>query len=401
MNAPAPETARWLASAREVVPASVEVLSNFAGLAADWRGFQARAAGTFYQTYEWCSSWQDTVGAANQIEPCIITGRDRFGRLLFLLPMCIRVSAGCRVLEWIATWQIGYGYGLFDRDFLPGAPGWFATEGWRILAEHVQVDAVWLRSMPERLHGHPHPLTAWFSFAGRNRSYIMSLEGGYDALYAAKRSPESRRGNRKRDLKLASLGPITFGLPASIDDAKARLEEMFQHQAGRLGEAGIANVFGEGERAFVQRLAAFTAPEQPGLLAFHLKVGGQMEAMMLGGYYDNTYWAMISSLGPGLARRYSPGDAALRRTIEACCKAGLKTFDFSSGDTAYKSHWADEVIMLHDTIRATSVRGYPWALVCTLTVLAKRTIKTNDVLWPLARWLRRLRARPAGDEPHV
>ena len=38
--------------------------------------------------------------------------------------------------------------------------------------------------MPERLHGAAHPLTGWFSFAGRNRSYLMALDQDYEALYA-------------------------------------------------------------------------------------------------------------------------------------------------------------------------------------------------------------------------
>jgi CelD/BcsL family acetyltransferase involved in cellulose biosynthesis len=390
MNAPAHDNAGFVPSAALGDGIRVAVVHDLRDFAPEWRAFQGRAAGTFYQTYEWCAAWLATVGEECGASPVIVTGRDCLNRLLFILPFSLRRRGGARVLEWIGARQIGYGYGMFDREFLPGAAEWFETRGWDILRRAAEADAVCLNCMPQRLHGHPHPLTGWFSFQGRNRSYLMALDADYEALYARKRSAETRRGNRKRDAKLRALGEVSFGLPKGIADAKEKLGQMFEQQERRLSEAGIGAVFGAAERAFVDRLADC---DEPRLLAYHLSAGGRMEAMMLGGYYDGTYWAMISSLGDGPARRFSPGDLALRLTIEACCKAGLKTFDFSTGDTAYKSHWADDIVPHHETVRAVTARGYPFAAVAAAVELAKRSIKTTPVLWELALWWREWRGR--------
>lgn len=367
----------------------IEIHRGIAALEEEWKAFEARAAGTFYQTYAWCAAWQATIGKETGAEPVIVTGRDQMGRLLFLLPFSLSRRRGCRLLEWLGSEQIGYGYGLYDRRFLPEAGEWFAHEGWRILEAAGPIDTTVLQKMPARLHGLAHPLTAWFTLAGRNTSYVLALTAPYDVLYAAKRSRETRRSNKKRDAKLAACGALDFGLPKSASETHALLDEMFDRQQARLEEAGIRGVFGDRERRFIHRLATMRGAAGPALLPYRLKIGGDTAAVMLGGCYANSYWALISSLGDGPYRRHSPGDAALRRLIEACCHSGFSTLDFGSGDTAYKDHWADETIQLHDAVRAVTPRGYVLSLALLSIIAAKRLIKRTPALWAAATWLRR------------
>lgn len=355
----------------------------------EWLAFQARATGTLYQTYQWCRAWQDTAAAARNVEPRIITGREPNGRLLFILPFGVRRMRGLRILEWHSGNQCNYGYGLYDRAFLRHAEGWFASQGARIFALAGPVDAIDLADLPSDWDGFPHPLRSWFSITGPNTSFLMRLSRDYEALYQAKRSSETRRGNRKRDAKLAKEGKVEFGLPPTREEMHARLDEMFAHQAARLAEYGIHDVFSVPARAFVHRLVDLPDRMQPILLPYHLRIDGKMEAMMLGGNYGGGYWALISSLADSQSRRHSPGDAALRRTIEACCQRDLTFFDFSSGNTPYKLHWADEAVTLHHAIRGVTFRGYWWALGRVAMVAAKRWIKHSSFMWPLASWARR------------
>jgi CelD/BcsL family acetyltransferase involved in cellulose biosynthesis len=383
MNAMPPLSQEVAVAGRRI---AIAVAHDLEPLEADWRAFEGRAASSLYQTYDWCHAWRETVGRERHVEPRIVTGRDETGRLLFLLPFAIRHRRGCRILEWLSTGELGYGYGLYDRCFLPEAAQWFASEGWRIVEMAGPTDAVWLREMPERLHGFAHPLVAWFSLRGRNSSYRLSIAEGYEAVHSRKRSPESRRGQRKRDAKLERFGKLEFGLPRDHEELHRQLDEMFEQQRMRLAEAGVHGVYGPAERAFIHRLADV---EGSFLLPYRLTIGGEMAAMMLGGNHGGTYWALIASLADGPARRHSPGDAALRRTIEACADRGMKIFDFSSGDTSYKSHWADEAIDLHETVRGLTAKGYAWAAAAGVAVFAKRTIKRSPMLWQLASALRK------------
>jgi CelD/BcsL family acetyltransferase involved in cellulose biosynthesis len=368
---------------------SIALTRDLTTLERDWLSFQEIAAGTFFQTFEWCRAWLDTVGRASKAEPVIVSGRYETGELAFLLPFCSRRSGGLNIIEWIATGQSGYGYGLFDPNFLPGAREWFASRGWAVIEKLKPADVLHLRDMPEDFHGFPHPLGGWFSFAGANSSYTMKLEKNFDALYAKKRSPASRRGNRKRDAKLFTREHAIFGLPASPAETHQLLDAMFDHQQHRLSENGVSRLFGEPEKALIHRLADLPSNRAPSLLPYHLQTDGQLSAMMLGGYYAGAYWALISSLAPGNLRKYSPGDAALRRTIQACCENGLTAFDFSSGDMPYKWQWADKSIRLHETVRVLSWRGFAWALAKTLGLLAKRLIKRSPPLWAAAVTIRK------------
>jgi CelD/BcsL family acetyltransferase involved in cellulose biosynthesis len=372
----------------------VEVVKEIIPLEAEWRAFERCAAGTFYQTYDWCRLWFETVGVDRRVEPRIVLGRGEAGCLLFLLPLAIRRQRGCRVLEWLTSGELNYGYGLYDRCFLPRASEWFAAEAWRIVELAGPIDAILLRDMPERLHGFAHPLASWFSFCGRNSSYRLSLAGGFEDVHARKRSAESRRGQRKRDAKLAAIGELKFGLPDNRQELHAQLDLMFEQQRVRLGETGVHGLYGQAERDFIHRLADCA----DALLPFRLMVGKDMAAMMLGGNYGGTYWALISSLANGAARRHSPGDAALRRTIEACCTRGMTDFDFASGDTSYKAHWADEVVDLFETVRGFTLKGYIWAAIGSAVIFAKRVVKRSPFLWHIVSTLRKTAAgsRAAG-----
>jgi len=392
------EQARWLPAPTLGKPPApriaVEVHRDLAGLETEWLRFQDHAAGTFFQTYQWCSAWIATAGAAAGAEPLIIAGRDPSGALLFLLPFCVRHRSGCRILEWMGGQQMTYGYGLYDRRFLRRAADWFAAEGWAILAQVKEIDAVDLAEMPDIWEGHDHPLKSWFSIAGRNFSYVLRLDPDFETVYARKRSGETRRGNRKRDARLFKAARIDIGIPKDRGEAHQLIEEMFAQQKNRLAESGIRGVFNEHERQFVHRLIDLPDHMQPVLLPYCMKADGELEAVALGGLHGGGYWALISSLGSARLRRYSPGDALLRRTIEACCSRGLRFFDFSTGSFDYKLAWADDAIRLFHAVRGLTWRGYAWALMRCLSLTIKRFIKRTPLLWhALLRARRSLRGK--------
>lgn len=370
-------------------PSRIEITihRSFAEIASEWREFEVKAAGTFYQTYAWCSAWSETSNEPSEL--CVIIGRDRGGVLRFLLPLCIQRRHGVALLEWIAMPQTTYGYGLYDREFLPRARFWFSGRGWEIAHCVGSVDALNLGEMPDRLHGFPHPLSDWFSCESANRGYQILLEPDFKRFYERKRSSATRRSNRKRDSKLAGMGELTFGLPATRSQNHDGIDEMFRQQQQRLSERGIHGIFDVRDRQFIHRLADAQQVDGPALLAYSLSIDRRMIAMKLGGLHGNSYWGLISSLDPDFAPHLSPGDAALRHLIAACCERKLAILDLASGDASYKSQWADVVIPLHACIRGLSFRGYVWAAFATVRLILKRKIKRSPSLWELAQHLRR------------
>ncbi|NJM30460.1 MAG: GNAT family N-acetyltransferase [Rhizobiales bacterium] len=366
-------------------PANFRVLGSIEAAAESWRALEREGASSLYQSYDWCAAWLATVGAAMGVAPRIVVIEAADGQPVAVLPFQLRKKFGTVILEWLGAPHVGYGYGLFAKDFLPRAGVWFAQSLPAIFETIGEADLVLLQEMPEALHGACHPLVRLFNLRGANRSFAMALRENYDELYATKRSGETRRSNRKRDHKLADLGILEFGLPSTPVETAQVLDHMFADQANRLAESGVYGVFGETEQAFIRKLA-----EVPGLLApFCLKLDGRILAVMLGGIHGGNYWALISSLADGPERRFSPGDAALRRTIEACCARGLTRFDFSAGDTSYKPQWADVEIGLHCFVGARRLRGLPLASAYAAAILVKGLVKRNGTLRRMAMSCRR------------
>ena len=373
----------------------IAVHESIESLATSWTAFEATAAGTAYQTHLWCLAWQDTIGRAKRVRPRIVVGTHADGTTAFLLPLQISRQFGLRTLEWLAISQGGYGYGLFEPSFLKSAPDWFTLHWPAVVAACGPVDVIDLANMPLTQHGHAHPLSAWFNSRCPDDSFVLDLAADYDRLYTARRSGDTRRHNRKRDAALTKAGQVSFGLPKQVADKHRVLSTRFLHQESRLAESGVRGIFGAAERAFLHRIADLERVESPLLLPYCLEIDGNIQSVMLGAQFGGTYYALISSLADTALRKYSPGDFALRRTLEACCAAGLHQFDFSTGTSAYKLAWADGRIDLHCITMAVTVRGMMAAAGRYGYTRLKRWAKQSEPVRASFFSLRRFSLRPA------
>lgn len=358
----------------------------------DWRLLQENGLCTFYQTYEWCKAWQDTAGQARRVNPAIICGRDQDETLIFILPFTIIMEFGVRRLRWYGTSEITYGMGIYDRKYLLQHPG-FLEQAWPEIIDTIgRIDSIRLDNQPGQWQGTANPLLFLFTSRGANQSYKMSLQSDYQALYEKKRSSSSRRSARKRDKNLLRVGSVTFELPETGADTYDVINTMINHQQDRLGKKGIRSVYDESRRAFLQQLAKATGRNgKPVLLPYHIRVDGKICAVMLGGSFQSTYWALISSLTPDeTLYRFSPGDYTLRSTIEACCESGMSFFDFAAGDTAYKAHWLDETIVLFETNKVATLKGAILTAAASLGTTLKRGVKQTPWLFSLAQSARKI-----------
>lgn len=379
-----------------VPPITVNVQHDLATAADGWSAFEQTANGTLYQAHLWCRSWMETVGVNLRVKPVIVTGQDATGDIMFLLPLQIRRRYGVAVLEWLGAPHGNYGHGLYAPRFAAMARAWFDENFAHVLGLAGDFDAISLREMPEHLQGAANPLAGHFNLKGANRSYNLQLCRGFEELHARKRDGEDRRSARRKLRMLEDKGTVEFGLPTTPADLHLTLDTMFRHQELRLAERGVHGVFGPHERQFVHRLAELQNPDRPILAPYTLKLNGEVLAVLLGGVHHSGYWALISSLAPGDHRKLSPGDLALRKTIEACCGQGLGWIDFSSGDSQYKQSWADNVVELRSIIGGRTMKGLAFAAALAAHETVKRAVKRSPAMMAAIGRLRTaLRGRPA------
>lgn len=357
----------------------------------EWLNLQNDGWCTFFQSYEWAKAWQDTTGVAHGVDPKIICAKDTSGKTVFILPFMVSKQAGCKVLTWHGTSELTYGMGLFDREFLQHNPNCIENSWDEILDLLENIDLINLEKQPDELDGVNNPLSFLFTTRGANQSYRMDVHSDYEALYAQKRSSSSRRSARKRDKKLYDAGDVQFGLSQFGSDTGQLIDTMIDHQRIRLGKRGIHEIYDDDRLAFLQELALARGQDgQPVFLPYHLKFNDEIYAVMLGGRFQSTYWAMISSLTPD-PKHYSlsPGDLALRLTIQDVCNNQYKNFDFAAGDTKYKQNWADGSVSLFESISAVTLKGSLMTMAAKSITTVKRAIKQSPKLFSLAQNVRK------------
>ncbi len=366
----------------------IAVTTDPAAARTAWQTLEEAGQSTLYQSWAWCAAWRDTVGRARGITPVVVMGQDAEGRPLFVLPLQLDRRWGTTLLQW-QTWpHASYGYGLYAADFLPRAGEWFARHH-TDLAQRLPAFDLWaLHDMPAELFAMPHPFAALFNLRGANALYAMDIGSDFAALHAAKRSGETRRSTRKRDTRLEAMGRLSFGLPHSAAERQDVLERMFADHRNRMAEANVHGVFDDVGKAFVHALGANDDAGSPLLRPYVLRLDDRILAVKLGAVHGGCFWALISSLAAGPERKYSPGDLALRRMIEACCAEGLESIDFASGDTPYKQHWADRVVPLFSLVRPRTARGAALWLPVAGYYHAKRVAKHTPLLKDLHRSIR-------------
>lgn len=371
-------------------------LAEVSGL---WLPFQQHARATAYNSHQWASAWQETVGARLRAEPRVLAGFDRQGSVQFILPLQLRRAWGMRVLQWHGAPDVPYGMGLFAEEFLPHAADWFSSNLGAVLAKAGKFDLLQLDDMPERMFGHPHPLASSFNLASANATYILNLGSNFEEVYARKRNAETRRANRRKDSRMAELGALKFRQITDRRKIPAMVDVMLQHKIARLAAEGIHGVFTKDVRRMVHKLAGSQGEGQPLFTLHALTLDDNLLACTFGGWMNGTYSFYISSIGPeGPVTRHSPGDYALRKTIEQCCEAGLESFDFGPGSAAYKTGWTDETVQLFSTIRANNIGALVLAAYKMATTHVKRRVKSHAGLRDLAFKLRRvIRARRPAD----
>ncbi|MGF7161316.1 CelD/BcsL family acetyltransferase involved in cellulose biosynthesis [Rhodoligotrophos appendicifer] len=370
-------------------PLQLSCHADFDALGEAWRDLQARGLGTFYDTWEWCSAFLETIGRTAGIEARIIMGRRPSGEIAFLLPLAIVTRSHCRILTWATAPTLNYGFGLYDRGFLKQA-GCDLQPWWPAIVKAVGPhDAVHLTALPAEWLGTPHPLRLLFTSRSANDGYVTALTGDYETLHAAHRSSGSRRAARKRDARLARTGTVRFGLPQRGAEEAAAIETLFAQHQQRMKEMGISCGDQAPERAFLRALAARSGAEGPRLALYRLSVDDESLGIACGGIHDGTFHALVLSMAGSRWRSFSPGDAVLRRAIEACTTAGLAHFDFGAGQGNYKDPWIDRRVALHEMVRGITFRGLIYTGAVRLGIWVKRRIKTNPKLWALAKRLRR------------
>jgi CelD/BcsL family acetyltransferase involved in cellulose biosynthesis len=330
----------------------------------DWKQAEACWAGgghrTAFQHRYWLEAW---YGAFTDASPLIAIITDNAtDQQVALLPLIRRVSSGVRIVEFADIGVTDYnapvlGFAAPHDRVEARALCQTLLAGLRNLPDGV--DLLRLRKMPANVGGMPNPL----AFLGRMGS--CSLNGNLVVVgddFAAYRA-SLKRMELPRSWRVFNRYPgAKFEIVTNVDKALALLDTMDAQQNDRMKQLGLKFVLDDDCHARFYRDIVSRGVREGYAIVSALTCDDEVVATTLGIKRGSDYTLLrISNAGKRWSN-CSPGLLVIERTMDALHKAGVRQFDLSIGNYAYKRRFGATQLPLADVSIALGVWGLPYLL---------------------------------------
>jgi CelD/BcsL family acetyltransferase involved in cellulose biosynthesis len=338
----------------------VELFDDWKEAAARWN--EARAT-TPFQDFRWLGAW---YGAFTEVEPVIAVITDaRTLERVALLPLVRRARRGVRIIEFADLDLTDYNAPLLGPAAPRDAAGAQAVwQGLLAALKRMQggADLIRLRKLPRDLDGRPNPLALLdATFRSAVNGNLVTIGDDFDA-WRHSLGRNARKGFLK-SWRVFSSGPrAAFRIIADPDEASRVMAAMETQQGARMQALGLSySLNDQAYAAFYRDLVATNLATGYAVLTA-LTVGEEVVATLLG-IRNGPRYVMVrfSNAGEKWAR-CAPGLLVIERTMQALHADGVRSFDFGTGNYAYKRKFGVTQLPLLNITRALSWRGKPLAL---------------------------------------
>jgi CelD/BcsL family acetyltransferase involved in cellulose biosynthesis len=336
----------------------------------DWKQAVARwhdvSPSTPFQHRQWYSAWYDAFAGAGGVEPLIAIVTDAStGERAALLPLIRRRHNNVTIVEFADLDLTDYNAPILGAAAPRDARG--ARVLWRSLLSALRrlsdpADLVRLRKLPVGLDGRPNPL-ALLDEAGPcslNGNLVATGED-YDAWrYTLEKTV---RKELERSWRVFARDPAaSFAIITDASESTRILSTTEAQQGARMQSLGVNFVLNDETCASFYRNLVRDGVGNGYALVSALTVGDEVVATLLGIRSGARYVMIrISNAGEKWSN-CSPGRLIIERTMAALHKHGVREFDFSIGNYAYKRRFGVARLPLIDISAALSARGWPYVL---------------------------------------
>jgi CelD/BcsL family acetyltransferase involved in cellulose biosynthesis len=365
----------------------------------DWKQAAARwhdpGNATPFQNGRWLEAWYSAFATTPGVEPLIaVISNAATNEQAVMLPLIRRIQRGIRIIEPADLDLTDYNAPLLG----PAAPrdAKAARALWKDLRAALRrlpggADLIRLRKMPVEMDGRPNPL-ALLGGAGpcALNGNVVTTGDDFDAWrFTLERTVRKELERSWRVFTRDSAA--AFEIITDKDEALRVLSTMESQQGDRMQYLQLNFVLNdETYAAFYRNLVRETVGNGYAVLSA-LTVGDEVVATLLGIRQGARYvMVRISNAGEKWSN-CSPGRLVIERTMAALHKDGVRQFDFSIGNYAYKRRFGVARIALVDFTAALSWRGLPYAL----RDRAARWLRGHPAL---AEYVKRVMGKPASRE---
>jgi CelD/BcsL family acetyltransferase involved in cellulose biosynthesis len=336
----------------------------------DWKRAKARwgdlGNATPFQDWQWLEAWYGAFSSIDSVEPLIaIVSNAATSEQVVLLPLIRRMHNGIRIVEPADLELTDYNAPVLGAAAPRDAK--VARAMWKDLRDALRrlpggADLIRLRKMPAETGGRLNPL-ALLDGAGPCALNGNVVSTGDD--FGAWRFTLERtvRKELERSWRVFTRdSAAAFKIITDKDDALRVLSTMETQQGDRMQHLGLNFILNdETYAAFYRNLVHDNVANGYAVLSA-LTVGDEVVAALLGIRQGSRYVMVRISHAGEKWSKCSPGRLVIERTMAALHKDGIRQFDFSIGNYAYKRRFGVQRIALVDFTAALSWRGMPYAL---------------------------------------
>jgi CelD/BcsL family acetyltransferase involved in cellulose biosynthesis len=359
----------------ELIDNSIDVFTKMEDARNDWLALSREAVISPYQSYAFLSAWLDTAGRADGVEPFVIVSRDAEGRPNALLPFCV-MDRKIRIALFMGGRESN-----FNLPLLPPNAGHDSASMRALLnraARHAPSgpDLYYLRNQPRRFVNFENPLVDNTDQKSVSFAYGTTLPASAEEL-AARFSSDTRKKLRRKEARLAELGPVAYDHCANGARGAAIVDALIRQKSERFG---VGAAFLRCDMPKFLNTLRDTA-EDGGVELHALRVGERIVATYVGVMRGRRFSAMLNSFEQDEAiARCSPGDLLLHALMRHLVARGTTHFDLGAGEARYKSSVCNETIELYNAILPVTARGFLAAPMLTAYLRLKRRVKRTPSL---------------------
>ena len=351
----------------------VEVSSDVAQVVDAWATLEP--FGTLFQTRTWLLSWFAVIGPKFGASPVFVTVRDYLTRRpVMFFALCRQSRRGLVMIEFPDLNVSDYNAPLVDpgvtltRDEI--AKLWF-----EICKALPQADVIRFDKIPQKIFGNQNPIThlRWLQTMD-TRSWMLTLPATideYENNTLVKKVKKEQK--RKRNRLEAHSGKLTFYVADTYNERRKIFNALKSQRRARYGVGEILQ--NPTFSAFYEAIGVNTESAMFTLSA--LKAGDAIVATLLSLRSGDYCCVLFHCFEPAL-EAFSPGIVALNSAIAWAIDNGIRYFDFSVGNLAYKQQFGvREQILLHG-LYPLSLRGKLYKLAWKLK---KKWLGSEPIKW--------------------
>lgn len=375
---------------------SITIETDIATLETAWRGFEAEALATPYQSYGWVSAYVATIGASAAMIFRYAVLRDEAGALCAILPLVITRRAGVRFAEIIGGKHANYHMGLYAPAFAARFDtGLARTMLSEIGAAIGELDALVFVNQPLAWMGQPNPPALIASGPSPSRAYKLALiPGDGEATLRRSMSSHARKKLKNKRSRFADFGPSAVTRARGTAEIARVIDLFLAQKAERFRLMGIPDPFAP--NAIRRFLVAGAQGEQPALEVYSLDLNENCVATYVGAVQGSRFSGMATAFDmTSETVKTSPGELLLAELIRLKCSEGYESFDLGVGEARYKTSFCDDHDDLVDSFLPLTLKGRLFVQTARIKRELKRRIKASPLALKLTYRLSGLLRRKA------